>query len=185
MIASDDSLTSGTLIDGARMYAAAADAVNERLPNALHVLSHLLCTSIELALKAHLRHAGYDEPQLRKLGHDLRELFLHATKHGLDYTGSRSFVLGVAGHNYRGRLFVYPERGVMNVIMPSRLRHMAHELICDIFARIKGKDILEANSDRPGLMIQSEYPEDLGCISMGRWLSWNRTAKQCDRPDTG
>lgn len=63
MNAPEDPLTAGTLIDGARMYAAAADAVNERMPNALHVLSHLLCTSIELALKAHLRHKGYDEVQ--------------------------------------------------------------------------------------------------------------------------
>ncbi len=28
-----DSLTSGTLVDGARMYAAAADAVNVKYPN--------------------------------------------------------------------------------------------------------------------------------------------------------
>lgn len=45
----DGGLTAGTLIDGARMYAASADAVNNTYPNALHVLSHLLGTSIELA----------------------------------------------------------------------------------------------------------------------------------------
>ena len=54
----DETLTAGTLIDGARMYAAAADAVNDRYPNALHVLSHLLGMSIELALKAYIRDAG-------------------------------------------------------------------------------------------------------------------------------
>jgi len=96
----DESLSAGTLIDGARMYAAAADVVNQRLPNALHVLSHLLCTSIELALKAYLRHSGYAEKQLRSLGHDLRKLLQHASDIGLTYTGSRSFVLAVAGHNY-------------------------------------------------------------------------------------
>jgi hypothetical protein len=158
---SDDALTAGTLIDGARMYAAAADAVNDQLPNALHVLSHLLCTSIELALKAQLRHAGYDEGQLRKFGHDLRELFLHCSKLGLDYTGSRSFVLGVAGHNYRERLFVYPEIGVVNVILPRRLREMCHELICDIFLRIKGTDAFKALANQPGLAIHSVYAEDL------------------------
>jgi hypothetical protein len=36
--AEDESLTAGTLVDGARMYAAAADAVNDSYPNALHVL---------------------------------------------------------------------------------------------------------------------------------------------------
>ena len=161
MHASDDSLTAGTLIDGARMYAAAADAVNDRLPNALHVLNHLLCTSIELALKAHLRHEGYEERQLRQLGHDLRELFLHCSKRGLDYTGSRSFVLGVAGHNYSERLFVYPEIRVMNTILPRRLREMCHELICEVFARVKGTEVLAALDNEPGLAIHSTYVEDL------------------------
>lgn len=161
MVASDDSLTAGTLIDGARMYAAAADAVNDKLPNALHVLSHLLCTSIELTLKAHLRHAGYDEGRLRKLGHDLRKLFVHCTKHGLDYTGSRSFVLGVAGHNYRERSFVYPEAGVMNVILPRRLREICHELLRDVFSRIKGAEMYTALANEPGLTIRSTYAENL------------------------
>lgn len=161
MNASDDSLTAGTLIDGARMYAAAADAVNERMPNALHVLSHLLCTSIELALKAYLRHEGYEEKQLRKIGHDLRKLFVHCADRGLAYTGSRSFVLFVAGYNYRERLFVYPEAGVIKVILPRRLREMCRELICDIFPRIKGVEAFESVSNEPGIAILSNYPENL------------------------
>ena len=55
----DEGLTAGTLIDGARMYAASADAVNDQYPNALHVLSHLLGMSIELALKAYLKHVHF------------------------------------------------------------------------------------------------------------------------------
>ena len=54
--ASETSRFAGTLIDGARMYAASADAVNDKYPNALHVLSHLLGMSVELALKAYLVH---------------------------------------------------------------------------------------------------------------------------------
>lgn len=165
---SDESLTPGTLIDGARMYAAAADAVNQRLPNSLHVLSHLLCTSIELTLKAFLRHSGYEEQQLRRLGHDLRDLFQHASDKGLYYTGSRSFVLAVAGQNYRERLFVYPESGTMNVIMPCRLRQMCHELISDVFTSIKGKETLEAMANEPGLCVQSIYPDDLNASA---WAS--------------
>jgi hypothetical protein len=156
-----ESLTPGTLIDGARMYAAAADAVNERLPNTLHVLSHLFCTSIELALKAFLSQAGYEEKQLRKLGHDLRALFEHATRRGLNYTGSHSFILAIAGYNYRERLFVYPESGTMNVIMPWRLRQVSQELICDIFCVIKGKEAFEALAGEPGLCVKSTYPHDL------------------------
>ena len=81
-------VTSGTLIDGARMYAAAADAVNERHPNALHVLSHLLGMAIELALKAFLMKAGQTERELRKIGHDLQALLAAANAHGLTSTGS-------------------------------------------------------------------------------------------------
>ena len=83
MTKSKDTLTAGALIDGARMYAAAADAVNDKLPNALHVLSHLLGTSNELALKAYLRHSGYDAKQLKKIGHDLGKLLEHAEQKGL------------------------------------------------------------------------------------------------------
>lgn len=158
---SEDTLTAGTLIDGARMYAAAADAVNDQLPNALHVLSHLLGTSIELALKAYLRYSGYTENQLRKISHDLRKLLEHAERNGLAQTGSRRFVLAVAGHNYRERLFVYPEEGVMNIIIPGRLRQMAHELITDIFIEIKGEDAYQQLKSAPGLSILSQYPDDI------------------------
>ena len=161
MDAPEDSLTAGTLIDGARMYAAAADAVNERMPNALHVLSHLLCTSIELTLKAHLRHVGYTEAQLRKFGHNLRDLLVECSGHGLDYTGSRSYVLFVAGGNYRERLFVYPEEGVMNIILPRRLREMCRELISEVFPTIKGPELFRSMENEPGIAILSEYPEDL------------------------
>ena len=160
MAGSEDNLTAGTLIDGARMYAAAADAVNEKLPNTLHVLSHLLGTSIELSLKAYLRQHRYTDKQLRAIGHDLRKLLEHCENNGLTLTGSRSFVLAVTGRNYRERLFVYPEEGVMNVILPRRLRQMADELITEVFEEIKGKEALINMSNAPGLCIQSVYPEN-------------------------
>jgi len=158
---SNDALSAGTLIDGARMYAASADAVNDKMPNALHVLSHLLSTSIELALKAYLRNHGYTEKQLRKVGHDLRKLLEHAEQKGFVITGSRSFVLAVAGQNYRERLFVYPEEGAMNFILPRRLREMSNEIIGEIFSEIKGNDMYEELKQEPGLCIQSKYLEDI------------------------
>lgn len=168
---SEELLNARTLIDGARMYAAAADAVNEKMPNALHVLSHLLCTSIELALKAHLLNQGYDEKQLRKLGHNLRELFVQCSNCGLDYTGSRNFVLYVAGENYRTRLFVYPEAGTMNIIMPWRLREICRELIHDIFKRINGIESLTSLMTEPGIAILSTYPEDINACAWAQNIS--------------
>lgn len=157
----DESLTPGTLIDGARMYAAAADAVNERLPNALHVLTNLLCTSIELSLKAHLRQAGYSEKQLRGIGHDLRVLLEHACKHGLADTGSRELVLAVACAGHEMRLFVYPRKANLQVILPWRLRQMCQELILEVLPRIHGQAALDATRNEPGVEIRSRYPEDL------------------------
>ena len=171
MANSEDTLTAGTLIDGARMYAAAADAVNGKFPNALHVLSHLLGTSIELALKAYLRHSGCSEKQLIGIGHDLGKLLDHAVQNGLEWTGSRSFVLKVAGYNYRERLFVYPREGNMNIIMPWRLRQMADELIKDSFIAIKGKEMFETHKSDPGLCIQSEYPHDIDASGWSELVS--------------
>lgn len=91
----DTLLTPGTLIDGARMYTAAADAVNDRYPNSMHVLSHLLGMAIELGLKAFLLNGGRTEQELRKFGHDLRRLLEECESLGLTETGSRHFRLAV------------------------------------------------------------------------------------------
>jgi hypothetical protein len=92
------------------MYAASADAVNDQYPNALHVLSHLLGMSIELALKAYLKHAGCSADELKSAGHDLAALYYWAQEFGLEDTGSRDFVLNVLGASYQGRVFAYPQK---------------------------------------------------------------------------
>ncbi len=154
-------LSAGTLIDGARMYAAAADAVNDKLPNALHVLSHLLGMSIELTLKAYLRHHGSSVSELKRLGHDLGAIYERAQQFGLTYTGSRNFRLRVLGANYEARVFAYPEEGQMVVITPWSLRQIAHDLIIDVFSEIKGGQVLAELADQPGLRVASRYPEDV------------------------
>lgn len=156
-----DKRFAGTLIDGSRMYAAAADAVNDKLPNALHVLSHLLGMSVELALKAYLKNNGVSTSELRKLGHNLDALYQKSQKVGLACTGSRDFRLKVLGANYQARLFAYPEESRLVVITPSSLRDITHELIVEIFEQIKGEVALHELSDQPGLMIQSVYPQDV------------------------
>ena len=153
--------TPGTLIDGARMYAAAADDVNERHPNSLHVLSHLLGMAIELALKAFLLNGGLTEHDLRRLGHDLRALLKEAEVLGLTSTGSRHFRLSVLGANYEDRIFAYPEEGVLTIILPDRLREIAHELICEVFVSVKGEETFSQLQTEPGLSIQSVYPDDV------------------------
>ncbi|MHB8413787.1 MAG: hypothetical protein ACYDB1_00125 [Acidiferrobacteraceae bacterium] len=157
----DDKLFAGTLIDGARMYAAAADAINDKLPNALHVLSHLLGMSAELALKAYLKHHGVSTRELRRLGHNLGALYEKAQTFGLAGTGSRNYRLRVLGANYQTRRFAYPKAGRLSVITPSSLREITHGLIVEIFAKLKGEVVRQALSAQPGLMIQSAYRQDV------------------------
>jgi len=143
------------------MYAAAADAVNDKLPNALHVLSHLLGMSAELALKSYLKHNNVSTSDLRKLGHDLGAIYTRSREFGLLDTGSRNFRLNVLGANYRERIFAYPEAAQLVVITPRSLREIVHELILEIFEVVKGREALEALESRPGLTIQSIYPDDI------------------------
>jgi hypothetical protein len=49
----------------------------------------------------------------------------------------------------------------MNVIMPRRLREMCHELLCDIFPRVKGTEAFADLVNAPGLAIHSTYAENL------------------------
>lgn len=159
-LASEDVLTAGTLIDGARMYAASADAVNARLPECFFPLSNLLCTSIELSLKAFLRHHGASEDELVEIGHDLAALYSKATALGLKDTGSRGLVLKVVGKNYTEKLFVYPEQGTMHSIAPWRLRSMCHELLVEVFIAVKGLTEAIRLSKEPGLCIEGTYPRE-------------------------
>jgi hypothetical protein len=158
---SEDARFAGTLIDGARMYAASADAVNDNYPNALHALSHILGMSIELALKAYLKQNHVTDKEIRRLGHDLRGLYEHAIELGLKDTGSRSFRLAVLGANYKARIFAYPEEANLNVIQPWSLREISHEIICEVFEAVKGQSVASELHDAPGLSILSNYPADI------------------------
>jgi len=153
------------MFDGAMMYAASADAVNDQMPNSLHVLSHLLCISIELALKSYLLHIGYSENQLRKIGHDLSKLLKVTVENGFNYTGSRNFVLTVSGALYKQRIFSYPENANMGIILPARLRQMTNEILNEVFQTIF-TDQEKVNLSHKGLSIESNYLDD---IDASKW----------------
>jgi hypothetical protein len=151
------SLTPGTLIDGARMYAASADSINRDYPNAIHVLSHVIGLH------------GKTEKELRGLGHDLEKLLAAAETCGLTATGSRHFRLAVLGANYQERIFLFPQAGVMHIILPWSLRQIANEIIQEVFIAVHGESTFDENKDAPGLCITSVYPEDV------RATDWDKT----------
>ncbi|MES1923979.1 hypothetical protein T31B1_01610 [Salinisphaera sp. T31B1] len=143
------------------MYAASADAVNDKYPNALHALSHMLGMSIELALKAYLKQHHLTDKEIRRLGHDLEALYERAKEFGLKDTGSRSFRLAVLGANYKARIFAYPKETNLNVIQPWSLREISQEIIQEVFEVVKGVEAASELQDAPGLTILSFYPSDI------------------------
>ena len=149
--------TPDNLLDGACMYAAAADAVNDRHPEAWFVVNQLLGMSIELALKAYLQRRGYDDRTLRKLGHNHKKLFDEAVEKGLRYTDSRNFRILMHGQHYKDRLFAYPTVGEFGTIMPWSVRELAHGILVEVFTDLRGQEALEASRNLPGLCIASTY----------------------------
>jgi len=125
----------GTLIDGARMYSACADAVNDKF------LSHMLGMSVELTLRAFLRHRGRTVRDLRRLNHDLVRIYEQCTQEGLTRTGSRNFVMHVLSNLYEKRAFTHPHEALLSVIMPWRLRQKANELIGEVFPLVHPETI--------------------------------------------
>lgn len=172
-LASEGALTPGTLIDGARMYATSADAVNARFPCCVFPISHLLCTSVELSLKAFLRLHGATEDRLMELGHDLSALLTGAVAVGLHDTGSRMLALAVVGKNHAEKLFVYPEQNPLGMqsIALDRLRAMCHELIVEVFTAINGADDAAKRKNEAGLCIQGTYPTDLPPMAASMWTA--------------
>lgn len=154
------------LIDGARMYAAAADAVNETYPNAFHVLSHLLGMSTELTLKAYLSEMGVATSRLRRYGHHLYKLYQRAVQLGLRDTSDRDMQMWVLERNYRLRRFAYPSPGIYYGIAMPQIRTVLHGMLAEAFVAINGHKVLEDLSDAPGLSIQSLYLEE---ITPARW----------------
>ena len=108
-------------------------------------------------------------------GTDSQALLAAADAHGLTSTGSRHFRISVLGANYEDRLFAYPSEGFLNIILPSRLREIAHEVICEVFISVKGKDLFEQLQADPGLSIQSVYPDDLDAAAWAQRPSNPRT----------
>jgi hypothetical protein len=143
------------------MYAAAADAVNAKFFHSVHVLSQLLGTSIELALKSYLRYHGSGIKELKAFGHNLGKLYSAAQEFGLKYTGSRSFRVRVLGANYADKIFTYPEQGSLVVIDPRLIREAANDIIREVFLTVNPRATPESFTHGTGLSISSYYPEDV------------------------
>jgi hypothetical protein len=53
---------------------------------------------------------------------------------------------------------------MLTVILPARLREIAHEIIREVFIAVKGEALFNQFQAEPGLSIQSVYPEELDAV---------------------
>lgn len=133
----DNDLWFFTLLDGARSFAAVADAAVARLgrpdasgPHYLTVL-FLLSQTIENALKSYLLIRGVTESELIKIGHHLPRVLARAetaewrTLHPAD-----RFLLKVIDGSYRSqRKLQYHRAGEMTLPLLRPVRELVHEYI--------------------------------------------------------
>jgi hypothetical protein len=103
------------LLRHAIVFRDAAVRLSDRKPFLFQPTFYCVLHSIELALKAHLAHAGFRQRELasRGLGHDLDALLQAATKEGcLDRSNLDAFdrkAISWGGKDYSKKCFEYPE----------------------------------------------------------------------------
>ena len=117
--------------------AIAADNVIGHRPGyeifAPHPVMFLVAHSIELALKAYLRHKGFTVQQLQNMGHDLTECWRVATTEGIEghitLTQEELGVLGLISHLHVSTQLRYIETGFKTYPVFGPLESLARKLL--------------------------------------------------------
>jgi hypothetical protein len=139
-------LTAGTLLGGAIELSELADlhaASRSQIDLNVRLLTFLLGRSLELALKAVLRHDGASETRLRGYSHHVGRgydavLAAHSPA-GLRKTQSRGAVLRLLQACYPNKLLEYPQVGAYRLPPPCVLRGLAHEAILFALDHVRGR----------------------------------------------
>lgn len=91
MTSDEDRTTARGLARYAREYFEAALAADKKIGRrdgyeicAPAPVNHMTAHSIELILKAYLRHQGYSLSEIKALGHDLEKCWEHSVRNGID-----------------------------------------------------------------------------------------------------
>ena len=125
------------LLDGAQGYCDSMEVLSER-PNKASVdaIGLLASHSLELALKSFLLMRGWNEEQLKKVGHDLEKAWIKAAECGLSINKTAPFWVRVLslGHGYP-YIYRYPQEGTA-IAIPS-LDELASNLK-DLIQLIRG-----------------------------------------------
>jgi hypothetical protein len=153
-----------TLIDGARSFAAIADAGVVRLgrpdPGGPHYLTilFLLSQAIESALKSNLLIRGVTEAELMKIGHDLPRVLAQTeaagwpTQHPADH-----FLLKVIDGCYRHqKQLQYQRAREMKLPLLRPVRELAHEYIGP-HRRVSSPELVNASTAGWSIDPEADY----------------------------
>jgi len=92
--------------------------------------------AIELALKSFLLYQGYDEKDIRKIGHDLKDAWTKATDKSLDKplanTTEISQVIELINPYYRHKELEYIVTGGKRYPYISEMHNVAEKIICAV-----------------------------------------------------
>lgn len=127
-----DRLTSMGISNEAKLFLDAALILIANGPRLFTPAYFTICQSIELSTKAFLRASGYDEPALRRIGHDLIKGIMHAQRRSLEkyvtLTDIDANALGQINLYYRSKDLQYSKSGYKSYPAIQILTALAEKL---------------------------------------------------------
>jgi hypothetical protein len=128
-----------SFVGGAANYIEAACILCDA-GRAVEPIGLLASHGVELALKAYLLHREVTEKELRKIGHDLAELWMHARAKGLGIEGGPPYWVRVLGfaHGTPYHLYRYPPDRVASAIPEAQeLKRTLADFLCVVTAAVR------------------------------------------------
>lgn len=121
------------LLDYAHEYYASYELIQSQHPKLIEYFAvkyYLLCHSLELTMKAWLRHRGATYTQLKKLGHDLEKIMtVLYEKHQLLFGAESQAMIRLVNQHYSQKEFEYSLKGTKTVPEITDLAGTVHLLI--------------------------------------------------------
>ena len=114
-------------------YYAGYELIQNQEPNMTRYFAvkyYLLCHSLELTMKAWLKHKGANYTEIKSMGHDLEKIMiaLH-DKHDLLFDAPSQAMISLVNQHYSKKEFEYALRGAKSVPVITDLAQTVHLLI--------------------------------------------------------
>lgn len=126
----EERTTARGLLNYAQEYYAAYELVQRQHPKLTEFFAvkyYLLCHSLELTMKAWLRHRGVTYTEMKKLGHDLEKIMtVLYEQHQLLFSAESQAMIRIVNQHYSQKEFEYSLRGTKSVPVITELAGTVH-----------------------------------------------------------